>query len=663
MVALPFWFSNLAAAGALGLFFSYTKEKAWSWTRRITGYELPFGLMLFAAWWSACDAYLPWQALGDALSLTVLIGLFYFLAAAVRSVQDFNYLLRAAFAGYALTLVCGFLQYGLANWSWPQLPAFSFLLDANGLYRIRSVFLARSGTNVFAAFLSLTAPAYLAWFWQNIAAGQNKKQRLSAVLKQILHISIFALTIFNIIFSFSRALLIALAAVFIVSLSHSKYWKQILATGLILSILAVLFIAPLQKTTRSFFDPNDASNRDHYMLAEISLRQIAQHPFNGWGGGHLNAKLKQENKRWVDLRGKYKTPEELRRNYENMQVVQKEALADGVIYIFSPHNMYLSYFLECGFLSFLGVILLVIFTWRRLCRLSGSLAYSLALGILGFAIYGLFQDSVRAPIMAYLLWFYLLLALKLEESLRGFNCLQYRKVLVLAYHRVLRPTAKNTLAVPQKNFAKQIAYLRRRKYLFMNAEDFYQKHIISAAPILNKICLITFDDGYRDNLKYAWPVLQKYNIPATVFVTVNKIGSPEPYYWDFKNQTKFSKDDLPLDWPELKRLQKSGWAIGSHTLNHYELKQLPDSAAQRELRLSKQILEKELRCSINTVCYPRGSADKRVLGLARADGYGLGFVTNSRTDDFLAFPRTGIYAHDNFGRFWLKLFLHKTRLK
>jgi peptidoglycan/xylan/chitin deacetylase (PgdA/CDA1 family)/O-antigen ligase len=636
------------------LIFSYTKEKAWGWTRRITGYELPFGLMLFAAWWSVCDAYLPWQAFGDALSLTVLIGLFYFLAAAVRSAQDFNYLLRAAFAGYVLTLVCGFLQYGLANWSWPQLPVFSFLLDANGLYRIRSVFLARSGTNVFAAFLSLAAPAYLAWFWPNIAAGPNKKNRFSSAWKQFFHLSIFALTIFNIIFSFSRALLVALAVVFIVSLTRSKYWKQIFATGLILAILAVLFIAPLQKTIRSLFDPNDASNRDHYMLIEISLRQIAQHPFNGWGGGHLNAKLKQENGRWVDLRGKYKTPEELRRNYENMQVVQKEALADGVSYIFSPHNMYLGYFLEYGFLSFLGVALLIIFTWRRLRRLPGGLAYGLALGILGFAIYGLFQDSVRAPIMAYLLWFYFLLALKLEESLRGFNCLQYRKVLVLAYHRVL-PAAKNTLAVPQKDFAKQIAYLHRQKYLFMNAEDFYQKHIVSAAPILNKICLITFDDGYRDNLKYARPVLQKYNIPATIFVTVNKIGGTEPYYWDLKNQTKFSKDDLPLNWPELKRLQKIGWAIGSHTLNHYELKQLSDSTAERELRLSKQTLEKNLRCSINTVCYPRGSADKRVLGLAHAVGYRLGFVTNSHADDLLAFPRAGIYAHDSFPRFLVKI--------
>jgi peptidoglycan/xylan/chitin deacetylase (PgdA/CDA1 family) len=231
--------------------------------------------------------------------------------------------------------------------------------------------------------------------------------------------------------------------------------------------------------------------------------------------------------------------------------------------------------------------------------------------------------------------------------------MQRRKVLVLAYHRIL-PEAKNTLAVAQENFSRQIDYLRRRKYLFMNAEDFYQKYIAQAAPLPPKICLITFDDGYRDNIRYALPVLKERHIPATVFVTVQKIGDAEPYYWDFKNSTNFSKDDLPLDWPELKHLQKSGWTIGSHTLNHYELKRLSDEEAERELRLSKQRLEKELSYPVNAVCYPRGSADERVLGLARAAGYRLGFVTNSRVDDWLALPRVGIYAHDTFWRFLIK---------
>jgi O-antigen ligase len=410
-VALPFWLSNLAAVGALGLIFAYTKEHAWSYVRRPNGYELPFGLLLAAAWWSVCDAYLPAQAAADAATLTLLIGLFYFLAAGARSKKDFSFLLRAAFGGYVLVLLGGLFQYGMANWYWPPLPVLRFLLEANGLNRISSVFIARAGTNVFSAFLSLAVPVQIGWFCYELGEKKIKNWRALAA-----HLFVAGLGVFNVVFSFSRALLVACSAVFLFGLLKSKYWKQFLAAGIILAALAVLFVAPLQKTIGSLFDPDDASNRDHYMLAEISLRQIARHPLNGWGGGHLNTKLKQENGRWLDLRGRYETPEELRRNYPNMQTVQKEALTDGVTYIFSPHNMYLGYFLEYGFLGFLGMLLLLLYTYRRLARWHGSLARALLLGLIGFAVYGLFQDSIRAPIMAYLFWFYLLLVVKLEEA-------------------------------------------------------------------------------------------------------------------------------------------------------------------------------------------------------------------------------------------------------
>ncbi|MDR2430950.1 MAG: polysaccharide deacetylase family protein, partial [Candidatus Margulisbacteria bacterium] len=630
------------------------REKSWPWICRLAGYELPFGLLLAGAWWAVCDAYLPAQALGDALSLTLFVGLFYFLAAGVRSRKDFDRLLCAAFAGYALVLLCGFLQYAMSQLWLPVLPGINFLMEARGLYRISSVFIRLSGISVYGAFLSLSVPAYVSWF-----ALEFDRQKTGW---KFLQLAVLALTIFNVMFSFSRALLVVLALVFIFTLLRSRCWKQFLAAGILLSALAVLLLPPVQKTVLSLFDRNDMSNRDHYMLAGISLRQIAAHPLNGWGGGHINAKLKKIDGRWVNLRGQYDTPEELRRdyNYENMAVIRDQALADGVLYIFPPHNMYLGYFLEYGFLGFLGVLLLLWTACRRLRRLPGSLARSLALGLIGFGIYGLFQDSIRAPVMAYLFWFYLLLVLKLEESLRGFNALQYGKALALAYHRVL-PDARHTLAVSLEQFAKQIEFLRRRKYLFLNAEDFYRRFVAGREPLNRRVCLITFDDGYRDNLKYAWPLLRKYNIPATLFVTVNKIGGAEPYYWDFKNTAEFTDDDLPLDWAELKLLRKSGWAVGSHTLNHYELPGLDAPVSARELTLSRKILEKKLGVSVSAVCYPRGAADARILAQARAAGYSLGFLTNARADDLLVFPRIGIYAHDSFWRFRLKLFFYRMR--
>lgn len=652
--AVPFWLNNLAIVGVLGLLFSYARERSWRWITRLNGYELPFGLMIFAAWWSAGDAYLPAQAIGDALSLTLLIGLFYFLAAAVQSKKDMDFLLKTVFAGYVLVLLCGIYQYAMVCWQFPALPGVSSLLEAKGLPRLSSVFIQRSGANVFTAFMSLAAPIYIGWFFQEIRIQKN--------YLKVLHALVLALTIFNVLFSFSRALLVTLVLVFVYVALTSRYWKQFLTLGAITLTIAVLTLPPLQRTTQTLFDREDISNVDHYMSIVISAEQILQHPLNGWGGGHINTRLKYEDGSWIDLRGKYRTQEEIYQSgwEKNIHIIRSESLADGVIYVFSPHNMYLGYFLEYGFLSFLGVILLTFFTYRRLSRLPGALARSLLLGIIGFAIYGVFHDSIRAPIMAYLFWFYLILVVKLEESLRGFNVLQYRRVLVLAYHRVL-PVAGNTLAVSIEQFTRQINYLRRKKYLFLNAEEFCRRFVAGTEPLNHKICLITFDDGYRDNLQYAFPFLQKYKIPATIFATVNKIGDKEPYYWDLKNMLEFSADDLPLNWPELKKLQKAGWAIGSHTLNHYELKQLADKEVQTELTQSKKILEKNLEKKIDAVCYPRGSVDERVLKLARAAGYKLGFMTNSRMSSILAFPRVGIYSHDNFLRFWLKLFCRRFR--
>ncbi|GBR75872.1 hypothetical protein NO2_0503 [Candidatus Termititenax persephonae] len=409
-MALPFWLANLATVGVLGLLFSYTKERAWGWVRRRNGYELPFCLLLIAAWWSVCDAYLPAQAAADAASLTLLVGMFYFLAAGVRSKKDFSFLWLTACGGYVLVLLCGFLQYGMANWNWPPIPGLSFLLETKGLNRICSVFIARAGTGVFSAFMSLAAPVHIGWFCRELGAKKIKNW-----LVIIAHLLILGLSIFNIIFSFSRSLLVAYLLVFLFVLLKAKHWKQLLAVGLILGVLAMLCLPPLQKTLSMLFDRNDYSNRDHIDSIVLTFRNIARHPLNGWGGGHINTRLKKIAGRWTNLRGQYKTPEEIRRANENLFIIDQEAQADGVLYVFSPHNMYLGYFLEYGFLGFLGVLLLLIYTYRRLRVLPGSIAYGLLLGLISFAAYGLLHDSIRAPIMAYLFWFYLLLVVKFEE--------------------------------------------------------------------------------------------------------------------------------------------------------------------------------------------------------------------------------------------------------
>ena len=65
--------------------------------------------------------------------------------------------------------------------------------------------------------------------------------------------------------------------------------------------------------------------------------------------------------------------------------------------------------------------------------------------------------------------------------------------------------------------------------------------------------MITFDDGYRDVLWHAAPVLHRLHMPATEYVITGRVSNGDPSF---------------LTWPQLGRLEKLGVTIGSHTVTH-----------------------------------------------------------------------------------------------
>jgi peptidoglycan/xylan/chitin deacetylase (PgdA/CDA1 family) len=211
--------------------------------------------------------------------------------------------------------------------------------------------------------------------------------------------------------------------------------------------------------------------------------------------------------------------------------------------------------------------------------------------------------------------------------------------LILAYHRILpKNPEKNPLVVTTEQFEKQIKYLLRR-----HPQSFW----------------ITFDDGYQDNFLYAFPILKKYNIKATFFVTTGYIGQSKPFYWDYKNYTKFAEQDYCMTWDQLRALNSAGMEIGSHTVHHYELTQLSKEEIMFELAESKRILDKELAQDTKTICYPRGRVPVNIDRIAQSQGYAQGVVTNAKAGSVFQQPRVGIYGHDSFGRFLAKILLRE----
>jgi len=109
-----------------------------------------------------------------------------------------------------------------------------------------------------------------------------------------------------------------------------------------------------------------------------------------------------------------------------------------------------------------------------------------------------------------------------------------RKAVVLMYHRVLSDEeyltcfSMNGIVVTTKTFAKQMKYLARNFHI-VSPEDFL-KHMQEKMPFASKTCLVTFDDGWKDNFKNALPTLKENKVPALVFLATGFIDTRN-YFW------------------------------------------------------------------------------------------------------------------------------------
>jgi peptidoglycan/xylan/chitin deacetylase (PgdA/CDA1 family) len=103
-----------------------------------------------------------------------------------------------------------------------------------------------------------------------------------------------------------------------------------------------------------------------------------------------------------------------------------------------------------------------------------------------------------------------------------------RKAVVLAYHRVLTPeqrvrtASQDGMVVEDRTFARHVALLARR-FKVLSLDEFTAR-VTNRLPFDGPCCLITFDDGWRDNVENALPVLRAHRLPAVMFLPVNFIG-------------------------------------------------------------------------------------------------------------------------------------------
>lgn len=186
------------------------------------------------------------------------------------------------------------------------------------------------------------------------------------------------------------------------------------------------------------------------------------------------------------------------------------------------------------------------------------------------------------------------------------------KILILSLHRIGFPPPNariRGLFTTPRLLKFQLRFLKMLGYRFATLRDALQ---VSDG----KVAVVTFDDGYADNFTEGLPVLQRLDIPATVFVITGDVGARQ-LSWDEAGEK------LPADfmsWDDLRVLSACGWEIGSHAHSHIHLARYAKERQQYEIVRSVREIEENLGETPVSFAYPYGSYDQRTMEVLRQTG-------------------------------------------
>lgn len=155
----------------------------------------------------------------------------------------------------------------------------------------------------------------------------------------------------------------------------------------------------------------------------------------------------------------------------------------------------------------------------------------------------------------------------------------------------------------EREFGSAIAFLKSEGYRTIRLADFlsWQK---GTASIPERSVLITFDDGHESNVGKALPVLARSGFVAEFFITTGNVGK-----------------GFHVSAEGLRALRDAGMGIGSHSVTHPMMNDLPDREIDRELRESKRFLEDLLGMEVGGFSVPGGRVSGRVTRRAKEAGY------------------------------------------
>jgi len=172
---------------------------------------------------------------------------------------------------------------------------------------------------------------------------------------------------------------------------------------------------------------------------------------------------------------------------------------------------------------------------------------------------------------------------------------------ILMYHSIGHEDT--LLAVKLEVFRKQMEYLKNNNYQVIKLSDLVN-FLKSDLPLPEKVVVLTFDDGFKDNYSNAFSVLKKCSFPATIFLTVGSIGK----------EIITSQGDFPaLGWNEIEEMYDSGLIdFQPHTMTHPKLDQITLEEIKSEIIQSKKIIEERLNKKCHFFAPPKGRYSQEI---------------------------------------------------
>ena len=226
------------------------------------------------------------------------------------------------------------------------------------------------------------------------------------------------------------------------------------------------------------------------------------------------------------------------------------------------------------------------------------------------------------------------------------------------YHRIAPNGAAglNRYRVDPAAFETQLRALRAGGFVSVSLPQLAAS-LRFERPLPARAVLFTFDDGYADFARYAWPIIQRYGFHAIVFAVAQKVGGAAD--WD----TQYGEPEPLMDWRTLRGLAQAGLDVQSHGLTHTRLTDLDTPRIFDEALGSRALLETALGRAPIAFCYPYGARDLTAEQVLQACGFTLGVTTApgfvTLGDPGMRMARVEVAGDDNLDAFRRKLHMNR----